>query len=112
MERGKVLAFCGPYFMNFLALHVFADVSVELNFVGKKRGLSGYLRLTLNCLPKGDFKRGFQGHPCSCCVFGCCSPLPDWPSARGASLQRAACVLCSRTVQSHEKCCSDDSDLG
>lgn len=35
MERGKVLAFCGPYFMNFLALHVFADVSVELNFVGK-----------------------------------------------------------------------------
>lgn len=35
--------------------------------------MSGYLRLTLNCLPKGDFKRGFQQHPCSCCVFGCCS---------------------------------------
>lgn len=35
MERGKILAFRGPYFMNFLALRVFADVSVELNFVGK-----------------------------------------------------------------------------
>lgn len=35
MERGKILAFCGPYFMNFLAFRVFADVSVELNFVGK-----------------------------------------------------------------------------
>lgn len=35
VERGKVLAFCGPYFMNFLVLHVFADVSVELNFIDK-----------------------------------------------------------------------------
>lgn len=35
VERGKVLAFCGPYLMNFLVLHVFAAVSVELNFIGK-----------------------------------------------------------------------------
>lgn len=35
VERREVLAFCGPYFMNFLVLHVFADVSVELNCVGK-----------------------------------------------------------------------------
>lgn len=35
VERREVLAFCGLYFMNFLVLHVFADVSVELNCVGK-----------------------------------------------------------------------------
>lgn len=35
VERGKVLAFCGPYLMNFLVLRVFADVSVELNLIGK-----------------------------------------------------------------------------
>lgn len=32
---GKALAFCVPYFMNFLVLNMFADVSVELNFIGK-----------------------------------------------------------------------------
>lgn len=35
VERREVLAFCGPYFMNFLVLHVFADASMELNCVGK-----------------------------------------------------------------------------
>lgn len=34
MERGKVLAFCGPDVVNFLVLHVF-DVLVGLNFIGK-----------------------------------------------------------------------------
>lgn len=34
-ERREILAFCGPYFINFLILRVFADVSVELNCVGK-----------------------------------------------------------------------------
>lgn len=56
-------------------------------------------RLSFSCLPKGYFKGGFQQHPCSCCVLGCLSPLPDWLSAQGAFLQRAASALCSRTVQ-------------
>lgn len=34
VERGKVLAVCGPHLMNFLVLHVF-DVLAELNFIGK-----------------------------------------------------------------------------
>lgn len=31
----EILTFCGPHFMNFLLLHAFADVSAELNFIGK-----------------------------------------------------------------------------
>lgn len=112
MERGKVLAGCGLYLMNFLVLRMF-DVLLERSFIGKN-GLNRYLKCTLNCLPKGDFKLGFQEHPCSCCDFGW-SALPSWTGClREGHLCRERRVFRARRVlsKSHEKCRSDDSDLG
>lgn len=98
--------------MNFLVLRAFADVSVELSFVGKKCGLSRYLRLTLSCLPESDLKRGLQQHPA---LAVCLAVAP--PSQTGCLLEGLFCreqpVLCAHVLcRSHEKCCSDDSDLG
>lgn len=90
--------------MSFLVLHVFADVSVAR---------MGFEWLIRNCLPKGDFKLGFQEHPSSCCGFGW-SALPSWTGLlHEGHLCREQHVFHALRVlsRSREKCRLDDSHL-